>query len=143
MTDCMDMVQDQNGSQLLRILVVDDTDSMRILVKEFFRRNKDVLIGEAEDEEGAFLQMKEFSPDVVLMDISLAGISGVDVTRQIKSSFPGVRVYLFSAYNADEYNNIKMESVCDGFIQKTNLKSELQQMIKTELGHKNNVPDNG
>ncbi len=138
----MDMIQHQNGSQMLRILVVDDTDTMRILVKEFFKRNKDVLVGEAEDQEGAFLQMKEFSPDVVLMDISLAGISGVDVTRQIKSSFPGVRVYLFSAYNAGDYNNIKMDSVCDGFIQKTNLKSELQQMIKTELEHKNNVSDN-
>ena len=130
------MVQHQNGSQPLRILVVDDTDSMRILVKEFFRRNKDIMVGEAEDKEGAFLQMKEFSPDVVLMDISLAGTSGVEVTRQIKSGFPDVRIYLFSAYNTDDYHDLKKESICDGFIQKTNLKTELQQMIKTELERK-------
>ena len=80
--------------------------------------------------------MKEFSPDVVLMDISLAGTNGVEVTRKIKSDFPNIRVYLFSAYDVDEYRDLQKDSPCDGFIQKSRLKSELQQMIQTEMERK-------
>jgi len=129
----MNNIEHQNKPPALKILIVDDADSMRALVTEYLRRNPDIAIGEAGDSDEALSQVKEFSPDVVLMDISLGRISGVDVTRQIKSSFPNIRVYLFSAYNKDDYRNLKSESLCDGFIQKTCMKSELQQMIQTEL----------
>ncbi len=132
----MNGIQQQNKPQKLKVLIVDDTASMRLLVTEYLRRTANIVVGEAGDRDEALLQMKEFSPDIVLMDISLEGISGVEVTRQIKSDFPNVRIYLFSAYNADEYNDMKKDSLCDGFIQKTQLKTELQNMIQTELGRK-------
>jgi two-component system, NarL family, competent response regulator ComA len=126
----------QNETPVLKVLIVDDMASMRVLVKEYLRKNTNIIVAEAEDRDGALLQTKEFSPDVVLMDISLEGISGVEVTRQIKSGFPGVRIYLFSAYNVDEYRGIENDSLYDGFIQKSSLKTELQQMIQTELKRK-------
>ncbi len=133
----MNNIEHQNKPPVLKILIVDDTDSMRALVKEYLRRNPDIAIGEAGDSDEAYSKVKDFTPDVVLMDISLGGISGVAAARQIKSSYPNIRVYLFSAYNMDEYRNLKSESLCDGFIQKTCMKSELQQMIQTELELKN------
>jgi DNA-binding NarL/FixJ family response regulator len=132
----MNKTQQQNKALVLKVLIVDDTASVRVLVKEYLRRNKNIIVGEAENRDEALLQAKGFTPDVVLMDISLNGISGVEVTRQIKSDFPHVRVYLFSAYNVDEYRNLKTDSLCDGFIQKSSLKTELQQMIQTELKRK-------
>jgi DNA-binding NarL/FixJ family response regulator len=132
----MNKTQQQNEAPVLKVLIVDDTASVRVLVKEYLRRNKNIFVGEAENRDEALLQTKEFTPDVVLMDISLDGISGVEVARQIKSDFPHVRVYLFSAYNVDEYRNLKTDSLCDGFIQKSSLKTELQQMIQTELKRK-------
>jgi two-component system, NarL family, response regulator NreC len=125
----------QNLPQL-KVLIVDDTASVRVLVKEYLRRNKNIIVGEAENRDEALSQTKEFTPDVVLMDISLDGINGVEVTRQIKSDYPHIRVYLFSAYNMDEYRNIKTDTLCDGFIQKSSLKTELYQMIQTELKRK-------
>jgi CheY-like chemotaxis protein len=123
---------DQNFPQF-KILVVDDMPSMRILVTEYLRRIANIVIKEASNGDEALAQVKEFSPDIVLMDISLAGMSGVEVTRRIKTNYPNVRVYLFSAYDVDEYRNFKFNSPCDGFIQKTYLKTELQQMIQTEM----------
>ena len=121
----------------LKILVVDDMASMRMLVMEYLRRTDHVVVvGEAGNGDEAISQVKEFSPDVVLMDISLAGVSGVEITRKIKSNFPHVRVYLFSAYDVDEYRDLKYDSPSDGFIQKSRLKTELQQMIQTELERK-------
>jgi|WetSurMetagenome_2_1015567.scaffolds.fasta_scaffold15754_2 two-component system, NarL family, invasion response regulator UvrY len=117
----------------LKILVVDDMPSMRLLVTEYLRRIANIIIKEAGTEDEAIAQVKEFSPDIALMDISLGGTSGVEVTRKIKSEFPHVRVYLFSAYDADEYRDLKINSPSDGFIQKSFLKKELQQMIQKEL----------
>ncbi len=120
----------------LKILIVDDMVSMRMLVTEYLRRIANIVVSEAGNGDEAISQVKEFSPDIVLMDISLAGMSGLEVTRKIKSDFPNVRIYLFSAYDVGEYRDLKYDSPCDGFIQKSRLKTELQQMIQTELERK-------
>ncbi len=132
----MSKTQKQKNLPKLKVLVVDDMASMRMLVTEYVRRIADIVVGEASNGDEAISQVKEFSPDIVLMDISLAGMSGVEVTRKIKSDFPNIRVYLFSAYDVDEYRDLKYDSPCDGFIQKSRLKTELQQMIQTELERK-------
>jgi DNA-binding NarL/FixJ family response regulator len=133
----MSKTQPQKNSNKLKILIVDDMASMRMLVTEYLRRNAQVVVvGEAGTGDEAISKVKEFSPDIVLMDISLAGVSGVEVTRKIKSNFPCVRVYLFSAYDVDDYRNLKLNSPAEGFIQKSRLKLELQQMIDTELERK-------
>jgi DNA-binding NarL/FixJ family response regulator len=123
----------QDISQL-KILIVDDMASMRLLVTEYLRRIPNIVIREASNGDEAISQVKEFSPDIVLMDISLAGMSGLEVTRKIKSGFPNIRIYLFSAYDVGEYRDLNYNSLSDGFIQKSRLKMELQQMIQTELG---------
>ena len=125
----------QDISQL-KILIVDDMASMRLLVTEYLRRIPNIVIREASNGDEAISQVKEFSPDIVLMDISLAGMSGLEVTRKIKSGFPNIRIYLFSAYDVGEYRDLNYNSLSDGFIQKSRLKMELQQMIQTELGRK-------
>jgi DNA-binding NarL/FixJ family response regulator len=125
----------QDISQL-KILIVDDMASMRLLVTEYLRRIPNIVIREASNGDEAISQVKEFSPDIVLMDISLAGMSGLEVTRKIKSGFPNIRIYLFSAYDVGEYRDLNYDSLSDGFIQKSRLKMELQQMIQTELGRK-------
>ena len=132
----MSETQLQKDLPKLKVLVVDDMASMRVLVTEYLRRITNIFVADASNGDEAISQVKEFAPDIVLMDISLAGISGVEVTRKIKSDFPNIRIYLFSAYDVDEYRDLEHNSLCDGFIQKSRLKTELQQMIKTELERK-------
>jgi DNA-binding NarL/FixJ family response regulator len=134
----MNKEQPQKNTQKLKVLVVDDMASMRMLVTEYLRRTANVaVVGESGTGDEALIQVAELTPDIVLMDISLSGMSGVEVTRKIKSKYPGVRVYLFSAYEVDEYRDLKINSPADGFIQKSRLKTELQQMIQSELERKN------
>ena len=133
----MSETQQQKNLTKLRILVVDDMASMRMLVTEYLRRiDNVVVVGEAGTGDEALTQVQLHSPDVVLMDISLAGVSGVEITCRIKSKFPHIRVYLFSAYDVDEYRDLKYNSPSDGFIQKSCIKTELQQMIQIELERK-------
>ena len=69
----------------LRILIVDDIASMRLLIKQYLRMNDEVLVvGEASNGEEALSNVQELQPDVVIMDMSLPGGSGVEVARKIK-----------------------------------------------------------
>ena len=123
----------------IKILVVDDLDSMRLLVTQFLKRIDSVLIvGEASTADEALIKARECSPDVILMDISLGGSSGIEVTRKIKSLYPNIRIYLLSAYEVEEYRDLKLNSPGDGFIPKARMKTELDNMVKKEIERRAN-----
>jgi DNA-binding NarL/FixJ family response regulator len=122
----------------LKILIVDDMPSMRLLVTQYLKRHADVIVaGEASNATEAIAKTLELVPDIILMDISLAGVSGVEVTKQIKAFMPHVRVHLFSAYELDEFRDLVLNSPADGFIQKSNIKAELMAMIEKEIALRN------
>jgi two-component system response regulator DegU len=62
-----------------------------------------VVVGEAEDGSAALRLVEETSPDVVLMDIKMPGMDGIEATRQIKHRFPRVKILALSAYDSDDY----------------------------------------
>ena len=118
----------------MRVLVVDDMDSMRTLVVHYLSRIDTVsVVGEADNGKSALDLVVDRHPDIVLLDISLPGISGVEVARRIKSAVPNIRIYLFSAFDVGEYRDLGLDSPADGYIQKTHLKKELQEMIQAEI----------
>lgn len=113
---------------------------MRLLIKHYLRRNEAVtVVGEASNGEEALIKAQELQPDVVIMDISLPGGSGVEVTKKIKSLLPNIYVYLCSAYELNEYKELRLDSPADGFIRKSSMKPELQAMLRKELERKNSV----
>jgi len=121
----------------LRILIVDDMASMRLLIKQYLHLNEAVnVVGEASDGEEALKKAQESRPDVVILDMSLPGESGVEVARKIKSLLPNTYVYLCSAYQLNEYRELNLDSPADGYIQKSRMKPELQEMIQKELERK-------
>ena len=124
----------------LRILIIDDMASMRLLIKHFLRRHEAVIIvGEASDGEEGLRKAQEYKPDVVILDVSLPDASGVEVARKIKSVLPNIFIYLCSAYELNEYMELKLDSPADGFIEKSSMKPGLQAMIRKELERKNIV----
>jgi two-component system response regulator DegU len=124
----------------LRILIVDDMPSMRILMKQYLRgHNAVVVVGEASNGEEALTKAQETQPDVVILDMSMPGLSGVEVARRIKSLSPHIYVYLCSAYELKEFRELNLDSPADGYIQKSSMKPELLTMIRKELERKNIV----
>jgi DNA-binding NarL/FixJ family response regulator len=123
----------------LNIVIVDDLEAMRSLVQLFLRRHPTVsVVAEASNGNQAIELCKQHQPDVVLCDISLPGKSGVDVAKHLKQLFPAMRVYLYSAFEMNEYRELQHNSPVDGFIQKSALKEELAAMIERELERKKN-----
>jgi DNA-binding NarL/FixJ family response regulator len=118
----------------LRILIVDDMAAMRLLIKYYLSGNDSVIVvGEAINGEEALRKAQESQPDVIVLDMSMPGVGGVEVSRKIKSLLPHTSVYLCSAYELIEFKDLNIGMPADGFIQKSSMKPELLAMIKKEL----------
>ena len=77
----------------IRVLVVDDNAALRLVVQSLLRRHAAVqLVGEARSGEEALAQVGQLAPHVVLMDINMPRMNGVETTRHIKASHPDVVV---------------------------------------------------
>lgn len=91
------------GVSTVRVLIVDDQapfrDAARAVVE---RANGFELIAQAESGEEAVQCVDDVMPDLVLMDINMGGISGIEAAMQITRAHPDVTVFLLSTYNVDD-----------------------------------------
>jgi two-component system, NarL family, invasion response regulator UvrY len=85
------------------VLIVDDQLPFRVAARAVVRATPGFeVVGEAESGEGAVEQADALDPGLVLMDINMAGIGGIEATRQIVAAHPTARVVLLSTYDADD-----------------------------------------
>jgi two-component system response regulator NreC len=124
----------------LKVLVVDDTEMMRRLVRQYLDQSKDAWVaGEAGNGEEAIAKAGECKPDIVLLDMNMPGKRGGEVARELRSIVPDVRIYIFSAYDMNEFKELDIHLSVDGFVQKSSLKTELEEMVRKEVERKNPV----
>ena len=91
-------------SERITVLIVDDHSVVRQGVRAFLETQADLrIVGEADSGEEAIRLARDLIPDVVLMDLVLPGISGVEATREIKRISPRTQVIVLTSYFADEH----------------------------------------
>jgi DNA-binding NarL/FixJ family response regulator len=82
---------------MIRVMVVDDHDFVRSMMCELIDGTDDLqVVGEAEDGAQAVAAACETTPDVVLMDLSMPGLNGIDATREVMASIPAARVIVLT-----------------------------------------------
>jgi len=88
----------------IRVLLVDDHSMVRIGLKAYFNSLGDIqVVGEAAGGEEAVRLAEEVRPDVVLMDLIMPGMDGVEATRQVKRVCPSAQVIILTSYHEDEH----------------------------------------
>src|SRR4249919_3110603 len=88
----------------VRVLIVDDQEPFRLAARMVVEATDGFdVVGESETGEESVTMAAELSPDLVLMDVNLPGINGLDATRQILASSDTVVVLLLSTYEEEEY----------------------------------------
>jgi len=87
-------------SERIRILLADDHTLLRNGIRALLKDQPDmVVVGEAEDGREAVQMVDKLSPNVVLMDISMPSLNGLEATRQIKREHPEVNVLVLTMYD--------------------------------------------
>ncbi len=80
-----------------RVLIVDDAAFMRMMIKDILSKNGYEVAGEAENGLRAVDKYKELTPDLVLMDITMPEMNGIDAVKTIKALDPGAKIVMCSA----------------------------------------------
>jgi two-component system response regulator DegU len=121
----------------VRILIVDDDHGFRVFIRRVLERERDWrIVGEAIDGEEAVRKTQKFQPDLVLMDMDLPGINGLEATRRVKASFPRIVVIMFSALEGSAYREAAARSGADEFLHKLEPLSKMLATIRKSSGKK-------
>jgi DNA-binding NarL/FixJ family response regulator len=124
----------EKGSEALTILIVDDHPLFRQGVRATLERERDLrVIGEAADGQQAIQMTEELCPDVVLIDISLPGLNGLEVARVIKRRQPQVHLIVLTVYEDDEQLFNAIRAGASAYSSKDIEPSALVRMIR-EVG---------
>jgi len=116
----------------IRIIIADDHKMFREGLKEILGKEKHiVIVDEAGDGTETLKKMKQHKPDLVLMDIDMPEINGIETTRKILSEHPETRVLVLSMHSDSKYILSMLEAGAKGYILKTSGKEEMIAAINT------------
>ena len=119
---------------MIRILIVDDHAILRRGLKEILEREfRDVSIGEAGTAEHALTQLDAGNWDLVILDITMPGRSGVDVLRNLKALRPKLPVLVLSMHPEDQYGKRVLKAGASGYMNKESAPEELIKAVRKLL----------
>ncbi|MGP0107338.1 MAG: response regulator [Acidimicrobiales bacterium] len=114
-----------------RVVVVDDHELLRTGTRRILEEASGfTVVGEAEDGEAALRVIGDTEPDVVLVDIRLPTINGIDLARQIVAERPSMTVLILSAYDDEHYVRESLAAGVSGYLLKTMPSDELVRSIR-------------
>ena len=116
----------------IRVLVVDDQSMVRAGLRMLLSDQPDIeVVAEAGDGLDAVAQAQRFQPDVVLMDIRMPRLDGLEATRRILGADPSVRVLILTTFNLDDYVYEALRAGASGFVLKDDPPEQLIAAVHT------------
>ncbi|MGW0201740.1 response regulator [Nonomuraea sp. NPDC003201] len=116
---------------MIRLLIADDESLLRMAFRMVFEAEPDMEVaGEADDGEQAARLARHLRPDVVLMDVRMPGLDGIEATRRIVRDSPRSRVLILTTFDLDEYAFAGLKAGAAGFLPKNTRPPELLSAIR-------------
>jgi DNA-binding NarL/FixJ family response regulator len=104
---------------MMRLLIVDDHKVIRQGLEQLFSTVADVeVIGMAEDGEQAVAQALALDPDVVLMDIGMPKLNGIEATRHLLAAHPEMKIVILTAYGSGHQVQLALDAGALGYVPK-------------------------
>ena len=117
---------------MIRVLVADDQTLVRAGFRAILEVQDDLeVVGEAEDGDEAVALARELRPDVVLMDIRMPGVDGIEATRRLLRDGDAPRILMLTTFDLDEYVYEAMKAGASGFLLKDAPRDQLVGAVRT------------
>ncbi len=115
----------------IRVLLADDHTVVRQGLRALLAAEQDIeIVGEADNGRQAVQLVRETTPDVVVMDIAMPVLNGLEATRQVTRATPGTKVLVLSSYSDDEYVQQVTEAGAAGYLVKQTAGTDLLKAIR-------------
>jgi len=116
----------------IRLMLVDDHEIVRAGLRMLLSTQDDIeIVAEVDTGRGAIERAKELKPDIILMDINLPDLDGIEATRQIKRVLPSTAILALTMHESDEYFFKMMQAGASGYVPKKAAPNELVNAIRT------------
>lgn len=104
----------------MKVYIVEDHESMRFILKRLLKKNfpSIMAVGESETAENALQQIPSFCPDLVLVDISLPGMDGIELIRKLKPQCKMIYILVVTGHEVDIYKQSALEAGADDIVSK-------------------------
>ncbi|AIA75570.1 MULTISPECIES: UvrY/SirA/GacA family response regulator transcription factor [Halomonadaceae] len=116
---------------MIKVLIADDHHLVRTSIAHLLNEECDIkVVGEVDDGESAVAQCRRLKPDIVVMDIRMPGIGGLEATRRIHRTMEDVKVLILTAHIEDSALRLMLEAGAIGFLSKGADTSEMTDAIR-------------
>ncbi|MBA2362264.1 MAG: response regulator transcription factor [Chloroflexia bacterium] len=123
-------MQTPTGEKPLHVLIAEDHTLVREGTRQLLERNGVTVVGEAANGEEAVRLTEMLRPDLVLMDIGMPKLNGLEATKIIKQQHPGVAVLVLTAYDDDQYVFALLEAGAAGYLLKDSRGQEVVEAVR-------------
>jgi len=119
------------ANKKIKVLVADDHPLICFALKKILEEHSDIaVVAEVGDGEAAVTAALELSPDIVIMDITMPVLNGLEATKQIKAKFPGILILVLTVHSDIEHIFGIFEAGADGYLTKSVLGQEVVHSIR-------------
>jgi DNA-binding NarL/FixJ family response regulator len=116
----------------IKIILTDDHQLFRDGIKSLLQTTQHIeIVGEASKGKELLELLKQSTPDILILDITLPDLSGIEITRQVSHDYPHLKVLILSMHNEDEFVINALKAGAKGYLPKDISKHELLEAIKT------------
>ncbi|MDG5813700.1 response regulator [Chitinispirillales bacterium ANBcel5] len=115
------------------ILVVEDNEDMQLLYKRLFRKHQNITVETVDSGESALQLIQKITPDLMIIDISLPGISGLDLTRKVHQHNAAIKIIIVTGHELSRYEQKAKEVGADEVVSK-DIGKEIVNKCRTLLG---------
>jgi pilus assembly protein CpaE len=120
----------------MRVLLVDDDERFRETLRHLLaQRGEAEILGEAADGEEALRLAESLRPDVVLVDLAMPRMNGLEVTRQLKARRPEVLIVIITVHDDEAYRRTALAAGAEAFLVKKTLGVDLWPTLRRVAGH--------
>jgi len=115
----------------IKVLLVDDHQIVRDGIFALLIKERDIeIVGEASNGDELFEKLKFIKPDIIILDISLPKMSGIEIAGILKKDYPDLRIIVFSSYTDEETIFKSIRAGAKGFLPKDSMREDLVEAIK-------------